>query len=161
MENRSGVLYRLRAAQLLVSFLGMALSSYLLRKNVWLQCFIGEATLIVMLPLTALLHESIPISIEKPLVYASIDPDSAAAPSQEDSETTSLLTRFPPPDAVSTSVLSTVSHALVENITHTITLFQHNHPLLSPLPSPARQCSPTFSSPSQTESTSHFLNGSP
>jgi hypothetical protein len=73
-----------------------------------------------MMLFTALLHDHIPSLKEKIAAYASIDPES---PEPEDSETTSLLTNTLPPTTSRTSILVTVSGSLLENITHTITLF--------------------------------------
>jgi hypothetical protein len=99
----------------------MALSSYLLRKNVWLQCFIGIATLIAMMPFTALLHDHVRSAKEKIVDYSSIDPD---VEDSEDSEVTSLLTHTSSSSTSNTSILITISSSLIENISHTITLFK-------------------------------------
>jgi hypothetical protein len=71
-----------------------------------------------MMPFTALLHDSMPPTKEKLTDYSPIDAEF------EDSESTTLLTTFPAPTTEKTSVLVTVSRSLLENITHTITLFK-------------------------------------
>jgi hypothetical protein len=98
----------------------MGLSAYLLRKNVWLQCFIGIGTLIIMMPITAVLHDHVPPTKEKIPAYTSFgsDPDGA-----EDTETTTLLTSNPHPTTKQTSVFVTLRDSVVENMAHTIALF--------------------------------------
>ena len=96
------------------------MSSYLLRKNVWLQCLIGISTLFVMMPFTALLHDHVRSAKEK-IVDCSVDPN---AEDSEDSEITSLLTNTPVPATGNAFVFIAVSSSLLENISHTITLFK-------------------------------------
>jgi hypothetical protein len=95
----------------------MGLSAYLLRKTVWLQCFIGIGTLTVMMPITALLRDHVTPTKEKIPVYTFFDSDS------EDSEG-SETTNSPAQTAKQTSILITLSNSLLENLTHTITLFK-------------------------------------
>lgn len=111
----------MRAAQLLATFFAMGLSAYLLRKNVWLQCFIGIGTLTVMMPITALLHDHVTPTKEKIPGYTFFYSDSEDS---EDSETTNLLTKSPAPTTKQTSILITLSNSLLGNMTHTITLFK-------------------------------------
>ncbi|EKD18323.1 hypothetical protein MBM_03316 [Drepanopeziza brunnea f. sp. 'multigermtubi' MB_m1] len=49
-DVRSHVFYKLSASQMLISFVGLWLSSFLLRQNVWLQIFVGFVTLIIAIP---------------------------------------------------------------------------------------------------------------
>jgi len=102
----------------------MGLSAYLLRKSAWLQCFIGIGTLVIMMPITPLLHDHVPPTKEKIPAYASIAPNSEDFENSEDSETTSLLATLPPPTTNNTSILVTISSSLLENVTHTLTLFK-------------------------------------
>ncbi|KAE9371225.1 hypothetical protein N431DRAFT_491624 [Stipitochalara longipes BDJ] len=101
-KHLSGVLYKLRAAQLFATFFAMALSSYLLRKK-------------------SLLQDHVQTAKEKIVDYPSIDPD---AEDSEESEIISLLTNTPPPTTGNTSILVNVGSSLLENMSHTITLFK-------------------------------------
>ncbi|KAJ5042165.1 uncharacterized protein L3040_004722 [Drepanopeziza brunnea f. sp. 'multigermtubi'] len=49
-DELSHVFYKLSASQMLISFVGLWLSSFLLRQNVWLQIFVGFVTLIIAIP---------------------------------------------------------------------------------------------------------------
>lgn len=51
---RSGIFYKLTAAQLGISFIGMVLSAYLLRYNVWLLNIISALSLALCIPCTLL-----------------------------------------------------------------------------------------------------------
>ncbi|OWP02163.1 hypothetical protein B2J93_3595 [Marssonina coronariae] len=89
-KRLSDVLYKLSAAQMVVSFLGMWLSSLLLRENVWLQIFVGFVALTISIPVCFLF----PQPVQKNAIEASdsaYDSDSA----QECTETSSLL-KVPP-----------------------------------------------------------------
>ncbi|CAL3971434.1 unnamed protein product [Diplocarpon coronariae] len=90
LAGPSDVLYKLSAAQMVVSFLGMWLSSLLLRENVWLQIFVGFVALTISIPVCFLF----PQPVQKNAIEASdsaYDSDSA----QECTETSSLL-KVPP-----------------------------------------------------------------
>ena len=74
-----------------------------------------------MMPFAALLHDHVWLTKEKAVDYSSTDPDTEEA---EDSEISSLLANTPPPASSNTPIIVTVSKSLLENISHTITLFK-------------------------------------
>ncbi|PBP28178.1 hypothetical protein BUE80_DR000964 [Diplocarpon rosae] len=86
----SDILYKLSAAQMVVSFLGMWLSSLLLRKNVWLQIFVGFVALTISIPVCLLFPHT-----NQKHTFEISDSGYSSDSAQQRTETSSLL-KVPP-----------------------------------------------------------------
>ena len=124
MQVRSSVLYKLSAGQLMVAFSGMSLSSYLLRRNIWIQCLIGIAILTATVPITLLFPESNACNktydSATPCRYSDSDEEAA----QESLESNSLILHTMSADSTLKSVLITIVQELITHKTHSLSLFK-------------------------------------
>lgn len=139
-------MYKLSAGSLLCNFLALTVSSFTLRRNVWLQCILGlgfQATLIpvaLLLPDTQADTETHTIPSVEPTTIAATTENVTFHADTEITETTSLLSSHTPllendttsatPSPIQTgnnkpAITSTILSALAANHTHTITLFRN------------------------------------
>ena len=122
-ENRSGVFYKLSAMQLLMAFLGMSFSSYMLRINVWILCLVGISVLSLMIPTTLLFPEPEAPTKDIRTESPSTDSQSCNSPWEQNSETTPLLSHRGESQCQE-SKFKPIFHALTTNYTHSLDLFK-------------------------------------
>jgi len=132
--DRSGVLYKLSAIQLLMTFLGLTVSSFTLRQNVWLQVSIGITCTVILIPVALLLPDSRQTSIPEVKAVGEqgdmIVNTLGDVPVTITTETTSLLSPTPEAGVLlvnltpSPAILPTIFHALFTHHKHTFALLK-------------------------------------
>lgn len=100
-----------------MAFLSMSFSSYMLRIDVWILCFCGILTLIVLIPVTLLF----PSSTYTPAgQYHHRNPSLSTCGDRTSVESTSLL----PDDSKPQTMFSTILQTLFSSFKHSINLFK-------------------------------------